>query len=105
MKHIGLVIKLLILVGIIMAGVLFYSMCGGGSCVQRIDEMPPDITKAPWEVRTPTHLYYAEEARELPDGDVSMSGWYEQEKKKWVYHEDMVTLSKSIYGNISYRRR
>ena len=106
MKIFSLTIKLLILALLVMIGLLLYMTCSGSSCiVQRIDKMPPEIEKAPWEIQTPTHLYYAEDVSKTGNGDLIISGWYEYFKEKWVYHEDTIKFPKKIYGDILPKRR
>ncbi len=102
----GFMVKLLILIAVIMAGLFVYLTCAGKSClVQRIDQMPPDALKVPWEIRTPTKMYYAEEAEKTPNGDVVMINWYEPAGKKWLFHKGKEILPRELYGDITLRRR
>ena len=103
MKHIGTVIKILILVGIIMLGVIIYITCSGSPLVQRIDNTLPDRIEAPYEVPTRTHLYYAEQATANDDKSVTMGGWYENMGNKWEFNEGEITLPAVLQPEI--RRR
>lgn len=106
MKAIGLIIRVLILICIIMAGFFIYLTCSGQSCLlQRIDKMSPDVIKVPWEARTRTHVYYAEEGVRFENGDVQLTNWYERVKDKWIFHEGTELFQKKIYGDISLKRR
>jgi hypothetical protein len=94
----------MILVIIVMGIVLLVNHCTGGGCIRKIDKTLPDIQAAPWEVTTPTHLYYAREVED--DGDtVLMMGWYENMDGAWVKRSEPVRLERVIYGRIDVRRR
>lgn len=101
-----LIIKIIILIAILMAGLYFYLTCSGQSClVQRIDKMEPDATKAPFTVITYTHTYFAEKAVKESNGDVIMTGWYEKVKDKWVFHKGAEVIPQRILGDIKIERR
>lgn len=102
--NIGCIIKVMVILIILLGIVLLINQCSGGSCIRKIDKSVPDITAAPWEVTTPTHLYYAREA--VDNGEaVIMTDWYEYLNKKWVKHSGNITLEKRIYGEITVNRR
>lgn len=108
MKHrinFGCIIKLLIVLALLMGVLFIFLTCSGGSCIQRIDKTLPSITSAPWEVMTPTHLYYSQNATETKTG-VLITNWYEKSNGKWVYHKGQIELPFRIYGkNIKMNRR
>lgn len=99
------VITILIVIIIIMGLVLLLLNCSGGSCIQRIDEMPPAVEKAAWEIPTHSKMYYAEKVEKNPNGDVVLFNWYEPVGKKWVFHPGFETLPRDIYGTITPKRR
>ena len=103
-KSLGCLIKIIIVVILLLALVLVFIQCAGGSCIRKIDNTLPDIQKAPWEVRTPTHLYYATEVVEN-DTTVIMSGWYERTGDKWIKQPEDITLERSFYGRIDVKKR
>ena len=100
----GCFIKAIIALIIILGIALLVLQCGGNSCIRKIDKTLPDISKVPWEVTTPSHLYYADDVLET-DISVTMSGWYEQLDAKWVKQKGAITLDRKIYGRITVRRR
>jgi hypothetical protein len=102
--NVGCLIKVLVLLAVIMGIVLLINTCSGGSCIRKIDKSLPGITEVPWEVTTPTHLYYAKEASDNGES-VTMNVWYEYLSRKWVKHSGNITLEKRIYGEITVRRR
>ena len=98
----GCIIKIVIVL-IILLGIAFvFLQCTGG--IDKIDKSLPDITAAPWEITTPTHLYCAEDAKDTGP-EVIMANWYEQIGGKWEYHKGTHALKKEIYGEITVRRR
>ncbi|OGO00988.1 MAG: hypothetical protein A2Y58_03185 [Chloroflexi bacterium RBG_13_51_52] len=100
------VIRILIIIILIMAIVFLVLTCsGGGSCIKRIDEMPPDVEIAAWEIPTHSKLYYAEKVSKFPNGDVRLFNWYEPFGKKWIFHSGYETLPKVVYGTMTPRRR
>ena len=98
----GCIIKIVIVL-IILLGIAFvFLQCTGG--INKIDKSLPDINSAAWEITTPTHLYYAEDAKDTGP-EVIMTNWYEQIGGKWEYREGSHALSKELYGEITIRRR
>ena len=93
----------IIIILILLLGIAFvFLQCTGG--IRAIDKSLPDITTAPWEITTPTHLYYAEDAKDTGP-EVIMTNWYEQISGKWEYREGIYSLKKELYGEITVRRR
>lgn len=103
-KTLGCLIKIIVVVILILALALVILQCSGGSCIRKIDNTLPNIQKAPWEVITPTHLYYATEVVEN-DTAVIMSGWYEHIGDKWKKQPEDITLERSFYGRIDVKKR
>ena len=97
------IIKVLVIVALIGIGILVYQACAGGHIIQRIDNTPPDITVAQYQVVTETHLYYAKEATLTLDGSATIKGWYEKVNSKWVFHKDTVLLPAVLHPGISRR--
>lgn len=100
---IGLVIKIMLLVILVMGGVFVYSTCSGQGCIQKIDKTMPDVSAAPLEVATDTHIYYATKATLNEDKSVTMSNWYEKLDDKWALHEKSITLPPVLHPRINKR--
>ena len=102
----GFLIKIIILVIIIGILALVFLQCGGMGCVTKIDRSLPSVAKAPFQVETPTHLYFAAIAVKDKSNDVQMTDWWEEISGSWVYHEVTIVLPSRIYGdkmNVSKR--
>lgn len=99
------IIRILIVLILIFAIFFLLLQCSGNSCVQRIDQMPPDAKKAAWETPTHSKIYYSEKADLQTNGDVILYNWYEPVGKKWVFHPGYETLPKAIYGTMKPKRR
>lgn len=103
--NIGCIIKILLVIALIMGIAFVFLTCTGGSCVKKINKSLPDVKDAPWQVATPSHLYYSHNATETKTG-VIITNWYEQSGKgNWIFHKDSIELPFSIYGKIQIRRR
>ena len=100
----GCLIKIIVIIILLLALVFVFIQCSGSSCIRKIDNTLPDIQKAPWEVTTPTHFYYASEVEDN-EAAVIMSGWYEREDDKWVKQVGDITLERSFYGRIDVKKR
>ena len=96
------IISILILISVIGIGVMVYTTCSGAPLVQRIDKTLPDVSAAPYEVSTVTHIYYARQATKDARG-VTMLNWYERLNKKWVLHPEPITIPANLRPNISKR--
>jgi len=86
------VIKILVLIAVIAAGIAVYSTCSGSPLIQKIDKSIPDITVAPFIVATQTQNYYTRQAIQNTDGTVTMRGWYSWNKNKWILQENEITI-------------
>lgn len=97
-------IYVVVIIAMLMGILLALNYCTGGACIQRIDKTLPDNLAAPYEVSTPTHIYYTKEVDD--DGEtVTMSVWWEKADGKWVKNSGDLLLSRSYYGRIDVRRR
>lgn len=102
----GCFIKVIIVLIILLAIVFVVLQCGGSSCIRKIDKSLPSIDVAPWEVTTPTHVYYAEEVnKDVGYGDVDLWNWYEYFNGEWIKRDGLLHLMNTIYGDIKVRRR
>ena len=102
--NMGCLVKILVLVVLIAAGVFIYFTCSGGNgCIQSIDRSLPDNVKAPYQITTMTHLYYAEYAIQNSDGSAEMRNWYERLEDEWVYREGSVPLSAVLRPKVKRR--
>lgn len=100
----GCLIKLAVVLTILIGILFLINTCFGGSCIRRIDKSLPAADIAPYEIITPTHVYYAEDVVSN-EGGVLITGWYEQLNGKWIEHETPKLLEYRIYGNIEVRGR
>jgi hypothetical protein len=98
------IIKIIVVLALITGGIFILLTCSGGSCIHKIDKSLPDITSAPWIVKTPSHVYYANVANQSVTG-ITMAGWYENVKNKWIYHKETIQLTYVVYGVITLTRR
>ncbi len=103
MKILSLVFKILVVITLVAIGIFVYQTCSGSPLIQRIDKTLPDATKAPFSVATVTRLYYAQQVTLTPDNSVMISGWYERDGQKWVYHKETITLPAKLRPRISRR--
>ena len=101
----GCLVKVLALAAMIAVIMFVYLSCsGGGSCLcQRIDKTLPDIQKAPYSIATVTFWYYAKTAVQNSDGSANMTGWYDKQKGKWVYHSGSEYLPAILKPKVSRR--
>lgn len=81
-----------------MGVVLIVMQCSGQSCIRKIDNTIPGVDIAPYEITTPTHLYYAERVEENKE-TVIMHGWYEYADKKWIKRDLPMSLDRVLYHN------
>jgi len=102
-KYISAAIKILVLVALIAVGVMVYSTCAGSPLIAKIDRTLPDVSAAPFEVATVTRIYQVKRAVMNEDKSVTMTGWYEKDGGKWVYHEGSITLPPVFRPRISRR--
>jgi len=102
-KVLGRVITVLILIALIGIGALIYQTCAGTQLIQRIDKTLPDSAAAPFEITTMTRIYMARVATKNEDGSVRLTGWYVKDGKKWIYHEETITLPPLLHPVISKR--
>lgn len=100
----GFIIKAIVVIAILLGILLLVNHCTGGMFIHKIDKSLPDIQAAPWEVTTPTHLYYA---KDVTDGSstVVLDNWYENLDGKWIKHSGELVLEKRLYGRIDVKRR
>lgn len=94
---------MLIIIALVMVVVLIYNTCAGSDVVQRIDKTLPDSTSAPFEIVTVTKTYMAQRAIFNDDKSVTMSSWYERDNKKWIFHEESITLPSLLHPVINRR--
>ena len=106
-EMISFVLKLLILIIIILViGFILLQCFGGGSCIKRIDKTLPDIDIAPWEITTPTHIYYAKEVIDNGIDSIDIVSWYEKINDIWVYRKEALPLTDIwLYNEIEFKRR
>lgn len=100
----GIIIRVLVIIGFIAIGIVVYQSCAGSPLVQRIDEMPPDIDKAKYQILTMTkHDYYADEAWYNGDGSATIRDYFKLVGKKWRYVEGERIIPKVLKPEIKRR--
>lgn len=89
-----------------MIGFVLLQCFGGGSCIKRIDKTLPDVNTAPWEIATPTHIYYAKEVIDNGTDSIDIVSWYEQVNNIWIYRNELLSLTEIWpYDEIEFKRR
>lgn len=89
-----------------MIGFVLLQCFGGGSCIKRIDKTLPDVNIAPWEIITPSHVYYAKEVIDNGIDSIDIISWYEQINNIWIYRSELLTLTEIWpYEKIKFKRR
>lgn len=99
----SILIKILVLVAIVGAGIIIYQSCAGAPLIQKIDKSMPSVTEAPLRVATQTKTYLAERAILTPGRAVTMFNWYEKDGEEWVFHKGRITLPSGWRPRISKR--
>jgi hypothetical protein len=61
-----------------------------------VDRPPEEVPQTAYMVTTDTRILYADEVRENEDGSITLSGWWETYRGRWVRHTDGdITIPKS----------
>lgn len=98
----SVILKALGIVAIIAVGIIIYSTCSGSPLIRSIDKTAPgpEIT---FEISTVTRTYLAEKAVQNDDGSVTMTHYYQREKKGWKEYKDTVTVPPVLRPRIQRR--
>lgn len=64
----------------------------------------PDKLTAPFRVDTWSRVYYAEEAWEDADGNVTMTNYWELRGEEWVFHKETFPFTED-FGNVEITER
>lgn len=64
----------------------------------------PDKLTAPYRIDTWSRVYYAEEAWEDVDGNVTMTNYWELRGEEWVFHEESFPFGED-FGKVEITER
>lgn len=96
-EMLSLAIRILLIVGVIVVGILVWQACNNSGIVERKEPEPPQGIL----VTTKTYNYYVEVAEPHDDGSMTITGWYRLVDNKWQYNKGSITLPRILQPRIS----
>jgi len=66
---------------------------------------PPNVSDAPWAIKTSSRIYYASELSMLPDGSPEIQGYWELDNGSYHYFDSVLPFPKDLFGKVDIIRR
>jgi hypothetical protein len=76
-RHVGCLAIIAVIAIFLIASVVMYFV-----------DRPPEVPQTAYMVTTDTRILYADEVVENEDGSITLSGWWETYRGRWVRHTD-----------------
>lgn len=98
---------LAIFVLVALAGYTWLTFANSAACNNSSESSSgdaPTVSEAPYLVQTNSRAYYALDVAESLNA-VTLSGYYEVVKGKWLFRPTLLVLSRAVYGKITVIKR